>query len=286
MTGAPPGGRVAMIGLGRMGGPMADHVIGAGFDVAVFDLATEAMAARTAHGGRATRSPAEAADGAHVVAIVVFDGHQAADVINGPEGVLRTLRPGAVLCLHTTVAPEVVHDLAGLAEPHGVTLVDAGISGGETGARAGTLLTMVGGPAEALARARPVLAAFSKEVVHAGPRGTGMALKLARNGASFAMMAAVHEALVLAYHAGVDLDMLTHVLTSTGLFEQALVPAGLGPPVPVDPVAQPELRAIFEHTVAMAEKDLDEAADLARHLGVTLALFPTVRAMFPDVMHV
>ncbi len=279
-------GRVAVIGLGRMGGPMADHIIAAGFDTAVFDLAPAAVEARVERGARAASAPADAARGAAVVDIIVFDDPQAIEVVDGADGVLRTLEAGAVICVHTTVALDTIHDLAERADSHGVVLVDAGISGGESGAQTGTLLTMAGGPTDAVDHARPVLDAFSKEVLHAGPLGTGMALKLARNATSFAMMAVVHEALDLAHHAGVDLAMLRHALSNTGLFEQALVPLGLGPPAPLPVDAPADYRTTLEHAVRMAEKDLDQAGVLAAQYGIDVDLFSTSRTMFHEVMRV
>lgn len=278
--------RVAFIGLGRMGGPMSDHLPAAGFDVAVYDVAPAAMEARVERGARAATSPADAARDADVVSIVVFDADQAREVLAGPDGLLATLAPGAVVCVHTTVSLDAIRELAATAEPHGVTVLDAGISGGEPGAAKGSLLTMVGGPADALERARPVLDAYSKAVLHAGPLGTGMALKLARNATSFAFMAVVHEALVLADAAGVELAMLRQALETTGLFEQSLTPITLGPPVPLADDAPAAFRSTLEHAVAMADKDLDQAIRLAADLGVPSDLFAHTRANFAPVMRV
>jgi 3-hydroxyisobutyrate dehydrogenase-like beta-hydroxyacid dehydrogenase len=191
-----------------------------------------------------------------------------------------------VVCVHTTVSLDDIRDLAELAEPHGVIVLDAGISGGEPGAAKGTLLTMVGGADDALERARPVLDTYSKEVLHAGPLGTGMALKLARNATSFAFMAVVHEALTMADRAGVDLAMLRHTLSTTGLFEQALTPIGLGAPAPLPADAPATMRATLEHAVAMADKDLDQAIRLATDLGVPSDFFTRTRDGFAAVMRV
>ena len=123
-------------------------------------------------------------------------------------------------------------------------------------------------------------------MLHAGPLGTGMALKLARNATSFGIMAVVHEALDLAHHAGVDLAMLRHALSNTGLFEQALVPLGLGAPAPLPVDAPADYRTTLEHAVRMAEKDLDQAGALAAQYGIDVDLFSTSRAMFHEVMRV
>lgn len=278
---------VAVIGLGRMGGPIADHLVIAGHDVRVFDVAPAAVALRVDAGARAAASPAQAADGATHVSVVVFDDDQAAAVVAGPEGVLQTLTPGAVVSIHTTVSLETIHQLAAQGALRGVSVLDAGISGGEPGAAAGTLLTMVGGALEAVERARPFLLAFSKEVLHAGPIGAGMALKLARNATGYAMMSAVHEAMVLADRSGVDLQMLRHTITETGVLDQALAPFGLGGPAPL-PVTASEaesdpLRPILEHLLQLAEKDLDQALDLADRLGAETPVFGAVRESFRTV---
>ena len=267
---------VAAIGLGRMGGSIADHIIAAGHDVRVYDLADDAVAPRAAAGATAASSPADAARGAQFVNIIVFDDAQAVEVVAGADGVLTTLDPGAVVCIHTTVSLDTIHDLAARAETQGVFVLDAGISGGEDGAAAGTLLTMVGGPADAVDRARPVLLAFSKEVLHPGPLGAGMALKLARNAAGYMMMAAVHEAMELAAASGVDLALLQHTIAETGVLQQALAPFALGGPGPMDATAPDGLRTILEHTKRLAVKDLD----LAARTGATVPVIKSVREHF------
>ena len=278
--------RVAVIGLGRMGGPMADHVIAAGHDVHVFDVAPDAVAPRVAAGATAAASPGEAAVGATVVSVVVFDDAQATEVVAGRDGVLRTLEPGAVVAIHTTVTLDTIHALAAAAEHHGVVVLDAGISGGEAGAHAGTLLSLVGGPADAVERVRPVLMAFSKDVLHAGPLGAGMALKLARNAVGYSWMLAVHEAMELADGSGVDLALLQRAVTETGTFEQAFTPILLGGPEPLPADAPADLRAGMEHVNRLADKDLDHALDLAARLGVDLPALTAVRAAFHRAMRI
>jgi len=278
--------RVAMIGLGRMGGPMADHVIAAGHDVRVYDVAPEAVAPRVVAGATAAASPGEAAVGATIVSVVVFDDAQATEVVAGRDGVLRTLEPGAVVAIHTTVTLETIHALAAAAEHHGVVVLDAGISGGEAGAQAGTLLSLMGGPADAVERARPVLMAFSKDVLHAGPLGAGMALKLARNAVGYSWMQAMYEAMELAHRSGVDLALLQRAVAETGTFEQAFTPILLGGPDPLPADAPAEMRAGMEHVNRLADKDLDHALDLAAHLGVDLPALAAVRQGFHRAMRI
>lgn len=274
--------RAAVIGLGRMGGPMADHVAAGGLALRVFDVAPAAVAARVANGAAAAVSPAEAAAGATVVGVVVFDDAQALEVVTGPDGVLRSLAPGAVVAIHTTVTLATIRSIADTAGARGVDVVDAGISGGEEGAGAGTLLTMVGGPAAALETARPYLDTFSKEVIHAGPLGAGMALKLARNAAGYSMMAVVHEAMALARQAGVDLAQLEHAITETGVLQQAMAPFALGGPEPL-PAGASSRRTAMEHLVRLGDKDLGHALDLAARLDMMLPVTETTRRRWPSV---
>ncbi|MEI8001323.1 MAG: NAD(P)-dependent oxidoreductase [Actinomycetes bacterium] len=271
---------VAMIGLGRMGGPMADHVARAGLALRVHDRSTAAVAARVATGAVAAGSAADAARGASVVGITVLDDDQVLDVLSGSDGVLGVLEPGAVVAVHSTVRPATVRTAVARGAERGVIVLDAGISGGETGAVAGTLLSLVGGPTAAVDRARPYFEAFSKEVVHAGPSGAGMALKLARNATGYAWMAAVHEAMELAVRAGVGAEVLRHTIAETGVFEQALVPLGLGGPEPFPPDTPAATLAAFTHTVRLADKDLDHALELAADLGVATPGFAVVRTEF------
>lgn len=257
---------IAMIGLGRMGGPMADCAIRAGHDVRVFDLSGEAVAPRAAAGARPCRSIAEACDGARVVAVVVFDDAQVLDVVTGMGGVLDSVGPGAVVVIHTTVTLDTVEAVAARAAARGVRLLDAGISGGESGAASGTLVVMVGGDADALAVARPLLDTYGREIVHAGAQGAGMALKLARNMVGYIMMGAAHEALRLAGAGGVDGDTLRHVLEATDLPAMLYTPFELGGPSALPADAPAEVRAAMEHVVRTGRKDLAQAIALAdRH---------------------
>jgi 3-hydroxyisobutyrate dehydrogenase len=260
--------RVAFIGLGRMGGPMADHVIADGHDVRVVDVVSEAVQARVRAGATAAPSPAEAARDAELLHVVVVDDAQVREVLAGPEGALRTAPSGCVVSIHSTAEPATIEDMAVVASRRGVTVLDAGVSGGEGGALAGTLITMVGGPESAVDLARPVFGAFSREVIHAGPLGTGMSLKLARNAAGYMMMAAVHEAMSLAHSSGVELDLLRHVLVASDVQSMAMAPFTFGAPGPLNADEAPQVRTSLEHTNRLAQKDIAQALALADRLEV------------------
>ena len=275
--GAPQ--HVAVIGLGRMGGPMADNLIAKGHQVAVFDVSPAAVASR--RGARAATSPADAAAGASVVCVVVFDDAQAIDVVCGEHGALDALAPGAVVCVHTTASVETVRSLHARCAAAGVDVIDAGISGGEAGAQAGTLLSLCGGDAGAVERARPVLEGFSREVVYAGPLGAGMALKLARNAVSYAVMVAAHESVELAMTAGVDKATLCHVIESTGVASQGLLPFSGDFTGRTAESVPAELRDHLEH---LADKDLAQALALADELGTPADVLRASRRAFPGVV--
>jgi 3-hydroxyisobutyrate dehydrogenase len=275
---------VAMIGLGHMGGHMCDHVSAAGYDVRAFDLSDAALDARVAAGARRATSPADAATGADMVGIVVINDAQVRAVLDGPNGVLAVAKPGLVISVHSTVNVEAIHEFAAMAGAAGAHLIDAGISGGEVGSRAGTLVTMVGGEPDVVATARPVLETFSKEVVHAGPLGSGMALKIARNLVGYIMMMAAHEGMVLARAAGVDLADLEHVLRETNLDAQLYAPFVFGGPEPLPADAPDEQRTFMAEIVALGEKDLDNALELARTHAVSLPMTAETRRQFDAVM--
>ena len=274
---------VAVIGLGQMGGPMADCLLAAGHTASVFDISGEAMALRVAKGARAATSAADAATGASFVSIVVFDDAQLLEVTLGDDGILRSLTADAVVAIHTTASLATIVRIAEAASESGVSVIDAGVSGGADGATNGTLLTMVGGTDDAVAKAGPVLMAFSKEVVHAGPIGAGMALKLARNAVGYTMMTAVHEAMVLARAANVDLALLNHVIGETGVFAQALAPFVLGGPAPLGPDDPESLRTMLEHLRDLGEKDLQQALALAADLEVDIPVTNLVSSRFHAV---
>lgn len=275
--------KVAMIGLGRMGGPMAQHVIDAGFEVSLFDISAESLAPFSESGATVASSPADAARAVEVSCIVVFNDAQTIEAVSGTNGVLTTMQPGSVVTIHSTISPETLRHLADAGAEVGVAVIDAGISGGEAGSKAGTLLTMVGGSEDAVDLASPTLMAFSKEIIHAGDLGAGLALKLARNATGYICMAAVHEAMQIASGAGIALSVLQHTIAETGVFDQALSPFMLGGPSPLTDNDPQSLRDLLLHLQSLGEKDLDQALNLAGELGEDLPVTAATRQSFHSV---
>ncbi len=273
--------KAAIIGLGRMGGPLVGHAIRAGLEISAYDVAEPALSAAGAAGATAAATPAEAAKDADVVAVVVFDDRQVREVLSGAGGVLPVLRAGAVIAVHTTTSLQTIFDVAEQAAATGVAVLDAGISGGEPGAQAGRLVTLVGGSEGAVDKARPLLDSYSKEVVHAGPLGAGMALKLARNAAGYALMVAAQEAMELAALAGIEPAVVRHVLEATDTASMLWAPFALGGPTPLGSDAPPDVRARLEHTRDLGLKDLEQALSLAREYGRPSEFLATARNSYP-----
>jgi 3-hydroxyisobutyrate dehydrogenase len=171
--------KVAFIGLGVMGYPMAGHLAAAGHDVTVYNRTaakTEKWLAQ--HGGAAAVTPAAAAQGAEIVMTCVGNDDDLRAVVLGDDGAFAGLASGAVYVDHTTVSADIARELAVLGLERGIGVLDAPVSGGQAGAENGALTVMVGGDADAFARAAPVMAAYGRSVVHLGEAGNGQLAKM------------------------------------------------------------------------------------------------------------
>jgi 3-hydroxyisobutyrate dehydrogenase len=270
--------RVGFVGVGNMGGAMASHVASSDHELAVFDPRAERVATLVEAGARGASSPADAADGADVVSVVVLDDRQVRDAVTGDAGVLRTLAPGAVLAIHSTVTLECLRHVEAAAGAGGVRLLDAGISGGVPGARAGTLLVIAGGDAATIEAARPALEPWSREIVHCGPIGAGMVAKVARNYVQYGSFGLVHEAQTLAQAGGVDLGQLAHILRTTGALDYADALFDREQATPRAPAELGDAAAVLVEAAELGFKDLDVAESIARELGVDLPTLPGARA--------
>jgi 3-hydroxyisobutyrate dehydrogenase len=196
--------RIAVIGLGAMGLPMAAH-LAATFPVTGFDPFPPRRELAAESGIIAEATPAAACPDADIALLAVRDQPQAEAALFGPDGVLETLRPGSPVILTSTVGPEAARDLAGRLEAAGYPLVDAPISGGPVRAGQGDLLIVVGAAAEALGTVQPVLDALSSTLTVVGPRpGDGQALKTINQLLAGVHIAAAAEAIALARGLGLD----------------------------------------------------------------------------------
>jgi 3-hydroxyisobutyrate dehydrogenase-like beta-hydroxyacid dehydrogenase len=258
---------VGFVGLGNIGKPMALR-LAAGGDLVVHDVASEPVAALVAAGARAADSVAELAGQVDVLCVMVRDDDQVRDVLGEALG---SARPGLVVVVHSTIAPQTPRQLQVTASRHDVLVVDAPVSGGAMGAADGTLAIMVGGSEEAYAAARPVLERMGSRVVHAGPIGAGTQMKLARNMMHFVAFTAATEAQRLAEAAGLDLVELGHVVRHTDAITGG--PGAIMHRDTTAPLAEDDFWfGVFDHVRALGEKDLSFAIELADTLGVDVPL--------------
>jgi 2-hydroxy-3-oxopropionate reductase len=203
---------VAVIGLGIMGGPMAANLLQAGYDVVGCNRTPGKVARLVAQGGRGAADVAEAVRDADVVLTMLPDSPDVEAVVLGEGGVLDSAKPGTLLIDASTIRPDVSVRLAEAAGERGIRAVDAPVSGGEAGAVEGSLSIMVGGDAEDVAAARPVLEAVGRTIVHVGPAGAGQTVKAANQLIVAGTIELVAEALVFLEAHGVDTEAAVQVL--------------------------------------------------------------------------
>ncbi len=196
--------RVGYIGLGLMGKPMARNILKAGFPLVVHNRSRAAVDELAAEGAVAAHSPAEVAAQVDVVITNLPDSPDVEAVALGENGILAAARPGLIFVDHSTIKPETARHIAEVLGAKGVQCLDAPVSGGDIGAREGTLTIMVGGPAEALETVRPVLEAEGRAITHIGEAGAGQVAKVANQIMVAAQMVAMAELLLLSQKAGVD----------------------------------------------------------------------------------
>src|SRR5688500_13491376 len=196
--------RLAFIGTGIMGAPMAGHLLAAGFPVAVHTRTKSRADELLRRGATWADSPAEAARDADVVFVNVPDTPDVEAVVAGERGILSAARPGLIVIDHSTISPSATRRLNQQLAAREAKLLDAPVSGGDVGARNATLSIMVGGDEAAFARARPLLERLGKTITYCGPSGSGQLTKLVNQCLVSVTNLAVCEALVLSRRGGLD----------------------------------------------------------------------------------
>lgn len=262
--------RIGFLGLGNMGGPMAANLIKAGHDVAGFDPVAAARERLAAAGGRAAGSIAEAVRDAEVVLSMLPEGRHVRAAYLEAGGVLEAAAAGTLLIDCSTIDVETARAVAAAAAAKGLAMLDAPVSGGVGGATAGTLTFMVGGEKAAFERARPILEAMGKAVIHAGPSGNGQAAKICNNMMLGIQMISVCEAMALAEKLGLAHQTLFEISSKSSgqcwsLTSYCPVPG----PVPSSPANRGYAPGF---TVAMMRKDLKLAQEAAQAVGARTPL--------------
>jgi 3-hydroxyisobutyrate dehydrogenase len=244
--------RTGVIGLGAMGIQFARHMLRRGFDVAGCDIDADAVRRAENDGIKHRNSPAEIGKHAEVVIVMVATDEQVDGVVEG-SGLLDALAAGSVICVASSVAPETCRRLAALAAAKNIGLLDTPVVLGQEAADNGTCTVYVGGGEHWLARARPVLQSFGREVLHIGDVGSGQIAKMINNTLLWANMAANFESLTLAKKLGMDVSKLVMALNH-----------GSG--------ANWSLSRWGKSTGKWAEKDMDHALELAQAAKVPVPL--------------
>ena len=198
--------KVAFIGMGTMGAPMATRLVEAGFDVTVHNRTREREEGPAEAGAARAGSPREAATGADVVITMVSDTPDVEAVVLGEEGAIHGVKAGGVLIDMSTISPSVTREIAAKLSEKGVEMLDAPVSGGSEGAEKGTLSIMVGGKAEVLERVREMLGHLGQTITLVGPIGSGQVTKAVNQTIIAGTYAAVAEGIAIALAAGVDVE--------------------------------------------------------------------------------
>lgn len=264
--------KVAFLGLGTMGAPMARRLVAGGHDVAVFDVSAAALAPFGELACRTAASPEEAARGARVVVTMLPDSTHVREALLGPGGACGALVRGALVLEMSTIAASASLALGDELAARGYRMVDAPVGRTPRDAAAGKLLVMAGGSAADLAEARPLLECLADTIVHAGPRGQGIRLKLVNNYMAMVGAMLTAEALTLANKAGLDRATTVRVLASTT--------AGRGHLHVTYPRKVLAGDVTPDFALSMAHKDMTHALSLGAEVGSPLMLGAVAREMF------
>lgn len=205
--------RVAFIGLGVMGYPMAGHLARAGHTVAVYNRSgSKAERWVAEYGGRAYPTPREAATDADIVFSCVGNDNDLRSVVLGPDGALGGMKAGSLYVDHTTASAQVAQELHTELAKHGIQFIDAPVSGGQAGAQNGVLTIMCGGEEEAFERARPVMLAFAQAVTLLGGPGAGQLCKMVNQICVAGIVQGLSEAIAFGQAAGLDMQQVVEVI--------------------------------------------------------------------------
>ena len=272
--------KLAFIGLGVMGGPMAGHLARAGYSVTVYNRSPQRAAKwkdiweAQALSVSFAATPATAASGADIVFTCVGNDDDFGEVTLGEEGVLATMANGALLVDHTTTSAAKAREVGAVCNAKGVGFIDAPVSGGQAGAENGQLAIMCGGTADAMARAEPIMDHYAKAIVHVGPIGAGQTAKMANQMCIAGVLGGLSEAIRLAQGAGLDLDK-TYEAIAGGAAQSWQMDNRWAT------MAADEFD--FGFAIDWMRKDLGYALDEAKRLGLASPITSLVDQFYADV---
>jgi len=264
--------KLAFIGTGVMGAPMAGHLVAAGHDVTVYNrTAAKAVAWAAKYGGSVADTPAAAARDAAAVFACVGNDDDLAAVTLGPDGAFAAMADGALFVDHTTVSATIARRLA---DETRLLVLDAPVSGGQAGAENGKLSIMCGGTDAAFAAAKPLMAAYAARIVHVGPAGAGQQTKMCNQIAIAGVVQGVAEALRFAQNSGLDTDKVLAAISGGAAQSWQMVNRW---------ESMAEERFDFGFAVDWMRKDLALALDEARTNGAVLPVAALVDQFYAEV---
>ncbi len=255
---------IGFIGLGLMGKPMSLNLLKAGYAVTVWNRTASRADEVVAAGGTLAKSPREAAASCDFLITIVSDPPALEEVLwgkNGDDGALSALKAGATYMDSSTVSPALARKISTACAKQNVRFLDAPVTGGDWGAKKGELLFMIGGDAETIKDAEPILGVMGKKWFHLGPNGAGQTIKLAMNAILALQVEALAEAIALVKAAGLQPEKLVEVMQSS------MARSGV-----LDVKSQNLLKGDYTPSfpLRLMLKDIDLALDLAKQVGVTL----------------
>lgn len=267
--------RIAFIGLGVMGAPMARHLAAAGHKLTVFNRTSDKARDWVAsHGGSFAATPAAAAGNADVVISCVGADADVEAVTIGPDGAFRNMAEDSLFIDHTTVSAKIARRIAEVGRQRGIACLDAPVSGGQAGAEKGQLSIMCGGSAEAMAAAEPVMKAYAARIVHVGPDGSGQLTKMVNQIAIAGVLQGLSEALHFAQSSGLDTSKVFEAVSGGAAQSWQMVNRW-------DSMDQGQFD--FGFAVNWMRKDLGLALDEARSNGASLPVAALVDQFYAEV---
>ena len=269
------GERVAFVGLGVMGYPMAGHLASGGHEVTVYNrTAAKAEAWAKEHGGKAAPTPREAAEGADFIFCCVGNDDDLRSVTTGPDGAFHGMKQGAVFIDNTTASSEVARELHAAAAEKGCGFLDAPVSGGQAGAENGVLTVMVGGDEDAYARAEPLIDCYARMYRLMGPSGSGQLTKMVNQICIAGLVEALSEGIHFAKQAGLDAEAVVDVISK-----------GAAQSWQMENRYKTMIAGEFEHGFAVdwMRKDLNICLETARQIGAKLPVAALVDQFYAEV---
>ena len=283
---ASNGERVGFIGLGIMGRPMVANLIAAGYAPTVWNRSQAGVDACVELGATAAATPRAVAEASDVLITIVTDSRDVEEVlIEGPGGdaeqaAIAGLGAGAVVIDMSTISPVVTREIAERLSARGVQMLDAPVSGGDTGAKAGTLSIMVGGDAAALERCRPILEAMGKTITHCGPSGAGQTVKLCNQVAIAGALLGVCEALALAQKSGVDAERMLEAISAGAAGSWQL--SNLGPRIAARDFAPGFMIRLMQKDLRLALEAADDVRQPLPNTSLVHQLYYQLQAQGAD----